>query len=147
MTGFPVQTGQAIELLNRIIPMMKSGSHVFISKIVKVSSVTLIARFMGPSWGPYGADRTQVGPCWPHGLRKLWGNIDTNPPLTKKHRGFPPTDAPWGSCCWRRLNSIPAWISNHISVKCGVEITYPFSNLNGCTIEVWEWIHFLSHAL
>ena len=25
-------------------------------------SLTLIARFMGPSWGPSGADRTQVGP-------------------------------------------------------------------------------------
>ena len=28
----------------------------------------LIARFMGPTLGPPGADRTQVGPCWPHGL-------------------------------------------------------------------------------
>ena len=38
--------------------------------------MTLIARFMGPTWGPSGADRTQVGPmlaswtllsckCWP----------------------------------------------------------------------------------
>ena len=24
--------------------------------------LTLIARFMGPTWGPHGADRTQVGP-------------------------------------------------------------------------------------
>ena len=23
---------------------------------------------MGPTWGPSGADRTQVGPCWPHEL-------------------------------------------------------------------------------
>ena len=22
----------------------------------------LVARFMGPTWGPHGADRTQVGP-------------------------------------------------------------------------------------
>ena len=29
---------------------------------------SLIARFMGPTWGPSGADRTQVGPCWPHEL-------------------------------------------------------------------------------
>ena len=29
---------------------------------------TLIARFMGPIWGPSGADRTQPrwAPCWPH---------------------------------------------------------------------------------
>ena len=26
--------------------------------------VSLIARFMGPTWGPPGADRTQVGPTW-----------------------------------------------------------------------------------
>ena len=26
-----------------------------------------IAKFMGPTWGPSGTDRTQVGPmCWPH---------------------------------------------------------------------------------
>ena len=31
-----------------------SGSNFFIT--------TLIARFMGPTWGPSGADRTQVGP-------------------------------------------------------------------------------------
>ena len=28
--------------------------------------LSLIARFMGPTWGLSGADRTQVGPCWPH---------------------------------------------------------------------------------
>ena len=27
---------------------------------------TLIARFMGPTWGPSGTDRTKMGPCWPH---------------------------------------------------------------------------------
>ena len=33
---------------------------------------TLIARFMGPAWGPSGADRTQVGPCWTHELYFLF---------------------------------------------------------------------------
>ena len=28
------------------------------------SEGSLIARFMGPTWGPPGADRTQVGPMW-----------------------------------------------------------------------------------
>ena len=28
------------------------------------SILTLIARFMGPTWGPPGADRTQLGPMW-----------------------------------------------------------------------------------
>ena len=29
-----------------------------------VSRTTLIARFMGPTWGPSESDRTQVGPMW-----------------------------------------------------------------------------------
>ena len=28
------------------------------------------------------------------------------------------------------------------------EIAYPFPNLNGCTVEVWEWISsFISHFM
>ena len=30
--------------------------------------MTLRARLLGPTWGPSGADRTQVGPMLPHGL-------------------------------------------------------------------------------
>ena len=30
----------------------------------------------------------------------------------------------------------PAWISNHIHYKLCDEITYPFLNFNGCTVEV-----------
>ena len=32
------------------------------------SILSLIARFMGPTWGLSGAGRTQVAPCWPHEL-------------------------------------------------------------------------------
>ena len=35
---------------------------------------------------------------------------------------------------------IPGWISNHMPCKVQGEITYPFPNFNGCTVEVWEWI-------
>ena len=31
---------------------------------------------------------------------------------------------------------IPAWISNHMPSKVWDEITYPFLNFNGCTVEV-----------
>ena len=38
---------------------------------------TTWARFIGPTWGPSGADRTRVAPCWPHELcslgTPLWG--------------------------------------------------------------------------
>ena len=38
------------------------------NSVVVVGDLTLIARFMGSTWGPHGGDRTQVGPCWPHEL-------------------------------------------------------------------------------
>ena len=34
--------------------------------------ITLIARFMGPTWGSSGADMTQVGPMLAHELYYLW---------------------------------------------------------------------------
>ena len=35
---------------------------------------------------------------------------------------------------------IPGWISNHRTRKMWNEITYPFPNVNGGTVEVWEYI-------
>ena len=34
------------------------------------------------------------------------------------------------------LTLIPAWINNYIHYKMWDEITYPFLNFNGCTVEV-----------
>ena len=46
---------------------------------VMVSQRTpLIARFMGPTWDPPGADRAQVGPCWPHELCYLGHDVITS---------------------------------------------------------------------
>ena len=45
-------------LLLEILPM-----KIMPSVKIKLQCIySLIARFMGPTWGPYGADRTQVGP-------------------------------------------------------------------------------------
>ena len=39
-----------------------------------------------------------------------------------------------------------AWVSNHMPGKVWDEITYPFPNFNGATVEVWEWISsFIPH--
>ena len=38
------------------------------------------------------------------------------------------------------INVNPAWISNYIHYTVWDEITYPFPNFNGCTVEVWKWI-------
>ena len=50
------------------------------------------------------------------------------------------------------LTLIRAWISNYIQYKVWGEITYPFPDFNGCTVEVWEWIsnfipHFTEHVI
>ena len=38
------------------------------------------------------------------------------------------------------LTLIPAWINNHMPWKVWAEITYPFPNCNGCTVEFWELV-------
>ena len=42
----------------------------------------------------------------------------------------------WGPFYYHGLTLIPAWISNYIHCKVWDEITYPFLNFNGCTVEV-----------
>ena len=49
---------------------------------------------------------------------------------------------------WLILTFIAAWTSNHMPSKVWNEITYPFPNFHGCTIEVWEWIrNFIPHFI
>ena len=38
------------------------GYWLFVTQYKMIKQPTLIARFMGPTWGPSGAGRTQVGP-------------------------------------------------------------------------------------
>ena len=50
------------------------------------------------------------------------------------------------------LTLIPAWISNYIHYKVWYGIVYPFQNINGTAIQVWEWIsnfipHFTGHVV
>ena len=40
--------------------------------LVKLPRTPLIARFMGPTWGPSGADRTQVGPMLTRWTFAIW---------------------------------------------------------------------------
>ena len=48
---------------------------------------------------------------------------------------YQPSD-PRGPFYQHGLTLIPAWISNHIHYKMWDEITYPFLNFNGATVEV-----------
>ena len=67
---------------------------------------------------------------WPWCLLAL--RLSHSYPSTRKGRLWLPLLA------W--LPSIPAWISNHMPSKLWDEITYPFPNFNGSTVEVWEWM-------
>ena len=42
----------------------------------------------------------------------------------------------WGLFYYHGLTWIPSWISNHMLGKVWDEITYPFLNFNGATVEV-----------
>ena len=44
------------------------------------------------------------------------------------------------------VTRVSPWLSNQMPSKVWVEIIYPFSNFNGSTIEVWEWLsNFIPH--
>ena len=53
---------------------------------------------------------------------------------------------PWPPFHLHGITLLPAWIGMYIHYKVWVEITYPFPNSNGATVEVWEWTsHFIPH--
>ena len=59
------------------------------------------------------------------------------------------TRAPFHKHC---INLIPTWINNYMISKVWDEITYPFQNFNGATVQVWEWIgnsqsNFTGHVI
>ena len=54
----------------------------------------------------------------------------------------------WGPFHQHELTSISAWISHYMPNKVCDEVTYPFPNFNGCSIEVWELINnFIPHFI
>ena len=45
-----------------------------------------------------------------------------------------------GSLLLTLINFIPRMYYNYIQYRVQDETNYPFTNFNGCTVEVWEWI-------
>ena len=95
---------------------------------------TLIARSMGPTWGPSGANRTQVGPWWPHELCYLGGcypgqrqPLDATlcAPKTTRHHILHTKPLPFLnsqiSIWWTGLLEVQAWI---ISRMCGSNVCW-----------------------
>ena len=98
---------------------------------------TLIARFMGPTWGPPGADRTQVGPMltpWTllsgyhsDSLQHLQWQLNSG-----QHDYIHVyTDAYIMSCVITlgKLTLIQAQTNNYVHYKVWYEITYPFRQI------------------
>ena len=49
---------------------------------------------------------------------------------------------------WYMGTRLLTWINNHMFCKVWDEITYPFQNINGATVEVQEWINkFIPHTI
>ena len=46
----------------RLVPNRAESQQTLLHRPIGDMGMTLIARFKGPTWGPSGADRTQVGP-------------------------------------------------------------------------------------
>ena len=68
--------------LVRIFIQIRSEAWLCIIIFQTSEQIALIARFMGPAWGPSGAGRTQVGPIWPHELCYLGVfSCDSSKPL------------------------------------------------------------------
>ena len=79
------------------------ASWHFNSRVTALSvqqSTALIARFMGPTWGPPGADRTQVGPMlapWTMLSGSLFLKINSKENIKAPH-------------CWPYMRGIHQWL-------------------------------------
>ena len=66
--------------LGRVEGIQRISKKKMIATVLRwkeLHETILIARFMGPTWGPSRAYRTQVGPCWPNELCHL-GSLHEN---------------------------------------------------------------------
>ena len=87
---------------------------------------TLIARFMGPTWGPSGADRTQVGP-----MLALWNLLF----------GYPLVHL-WG---WGMMGCL-LWVSSLAYVlTCSLHFCIQYNSLFGFVIMALYWFNIPLH--
>ena len=140
--------------------------NISINKCPVLVLVSLIARFIGQTWGPSVADRTQMGPMMapctlPSGLvcfpvffmaaslamhqsisrSRMWGNLkiyicknNHYRTTAEQNNARTPCVHYLGPLLQTRINFDP-----HMSCKMWDEFIYPFTNSNGCTVDVWEY--------
>ena len=93
-------------------------------------------------------------------IHKIWENYIKYLLKCYLYNGNPYTDktayciemASWGHFYWHGLTLIPVWISSYINNKVWEELTYPYLNFNGATVEVLVWIsnftpHFTEYVI
>ena len=78
--------------------------------------------------------------CYLHRLKKAATSEDLKSVFNTLYDLKIQVSRTWAPYYLHVLTLIPAWISNHTPSKVWDEITYPFLNFNGCTVEVQEWI-------
>ena len=59
------------QLYLRVVRRSPNHWFLFYCQVHHLMAMSLIAKFMGPTWGPSGADRIQVGPMLAHELDYL----------------------------------------------------------------------------
>ena len=60
------QTSEMSCFLNIFETIWQLSEALGTDEMSRYCSVTQIANFMVPTWGPPGSCRPQMGPCWPH---------------------------------------------------------------------------------
>ena len=103
-----------------------SGSEVTLKTKSLCSKTPLLARFIGPTWGPSGADRTQVGPML--APRTLLSGTIPQQRLSGVHN-------PWGILIWvlsRKKNTYAAYNIFPKSKDCAWASLYIYFTGIGC---------------
>ena len=128
------------EECNSLWPLTTKWSQAYWSTLVQVGAKPLL--------------EAMVTYCQLDLMKKLPWNSDQNTKFSFRKMHFEILPVQWKLFCLginalntsspfyseHSLTLITAWISNHMLNKVWDEITYPSSNCNSCTFEVWEWI-------
>ena len=94
------------------------GNRMTAPKVVKHDKTPLIARFMGPTWGPSGADRTQVGPMLAHKFCYLGQlNMDYAQSQPQQNHNCVHNSVKYAVCNDNTINTIQ-WITGN---GCGIQ--------------------------
>ena len=72
--------------------------------ILRYIALSQIAKFMGPTWGPPGSCRPQMGLCWPHepcyrGYYMLYSQLQLQNTDKTECTQQPPNEVTWWASC------------------------------------------------